>query len=143
MKYYGKISLADPLTRLMINTLKAIPPIDLIMPVPLHATRLRTREYNQALLLAHRLSAHIDIPLNYRTLIRTRETTPQTGLSRHDRLKNLRRCFAVTSPQAITEKNILLIDDVFTTGTTVNECAKTLRKAGSGNVYVVTLARIL
>ncbi|WP_447970709.1 double zinc ribbon domain-containing protein [Nitrospira sp. M1] len=142
-KYHGKISLANPIAYLITNTLKTIPPIDLIMPVPMHGTRLREREYNQSLLLAHRLSAHFDIPLNYMALIRTRATIPQTALSRHDRLKNLRRSFAVISPRSIKEKTILLVDDVFTTGTTVNECAKTLRKAGSGNVYVVTLARIL
>jgi len=143
LKYYGKISLAGPMARLMISSLGSLPPIDLIMPVPLHSARLREREYNQSLLLAHRLSTHFHIPLTFTTLIRTRQTTPQTALSRKDRLKNLRRSFAVTSPESIKGKTILLVDDVFTTGTTVNECAKTLRKAGSGDVYVVTLARIL
>jgi len=142
-KYHGKISLAAPLARLITMALGSLPPMDLIMPVPLYPDRLREREYNQSLLLAHRLSTHFQIPLIYTILIRTRQTTPQTALSRNDRLKNLRRSFAVTSPESINGKTIMLIDDVFTTGTTVNECAKTLRKAGSGNVYVVTLARIL
>ncbi|GJL66260.1 MAG: hypothetical protein NPIRA05_12310 [Nitrospirales bacterium] len=131
------------MTRLITMSLASLPPTDLIMPVPLHSTRLREREYNQSLLLAHRLSTHFHIPLTYTALIRTRQTTPQTALSRKDRLNNLRRSFAVTSPETIKGKTILLVDDVFTTGTTVNECAKTLRKAGSGSVYVVTLARIL
>ncbi len=142
-KYRGKIALADPMVHLMNSALTTIPPIDLIIPVPLHASRLREREYNQSSLLAYRLSKHFHIPLAHNTLVRTRHTTPQTSLSRRERLKNLRKAFAVTSPQAIKDKSTLLVDDVYTTGTTVNECAKTLRKAGAGKVFVVTLARML
>ncbi len=76
-------------------------------------------------------------------LTRSRETRPQAGLTRRQRRLGLRRCFTVPRPETIAGKRILLIDDVFTTGTTVNECAKALRKAGSGDVYVVTLARTL
>ena len=68
---------------------------------------------------------------------------PQTSLSKKERLTNLRRAFAVKDASRITDKRILLIDDVFTTGTTLHECAKTLRKAGSGPVYGLTLARMI
>ncbi|HET7058270.1 MAG TPA: phosphoribosyltransferase family protein [Nitrospiraceae bacterium] len=117
--------------------------IDVIIPVPLHPTRLRDREYNQSLLLADRLSRARHVPLSYDNLVRTRETAPQTDLSRAVRLKNLRRAFAVRRPEDVAGKCVLLIDDVFTTGTTVNECAKTLRKAGTSEVYVCTLARTI
>lgn len=140
-KYRKKVALAHALGELMnqvpIGNIRA----DLIMPVPLYPTRLRDREYNQSLLLADRVSQAACIPLSYDNLIRIRETAPQTELSRAVRLKNLRRAFAVRRPKDITGKRILIIDDVFTTGTTVNECAKTLRKAGASEVYVFTLAR--
>jgi ComF family protein len=115
--------------------------VDVIIPVPLSLARLRTREYNQSLLLADRVSQARNIPLSYDNLVRIRETAPQTELSRAVRLKNLRRAFAVRRPQDMTGKRVLVIDDVFTTGTTVNECAKALRKAGASEVYVCTLAR--
>ncbi len=142
-KYQGKVSLATPLAALMIARLPPLDSIDLIMPVPLHSERLRQREFNQSLLLADGIGRHLDIPVAYTNLIRTLPTPAQTTLSRKSRLKNLRRAFAVRHPHAIVKKRILLIDDVFTTGTTVNECAKTLRKAGSGDVFVMTLGRTM
>ena len=75
--------------------------------------------------------------------MRAVSTDAQTALTRQARLKNLRKAFLVTSPDNLQEKRILLVDDVYTTGTTVNECAKALRKAGAGSVSVVTLARTL
>jgi len=142
-KYKGKVSLASPLAERLLEGLGTLPPLDLILPVPLHPHRLREREYNQSLLLAHRVSRHFNIPLSYTNLIRIRHTAPQVSLKRRERLKNLRRSFAVQSPSEIAGRTILLIDDVLTTGTTVNECAKALRKAGSGPVYVAALARMV
>jgi ComF family protein len=142
-KYQGKVSLAHPLADLLLAALGSLPPIDLILPVPLHPKRLREREYNQSLLLTNRLSQNLNIPLSYTNLIRIRNTPPQISLKRKDRLKNLRGSFQVYQPELIAKKNLLLIDDVLTTGTTVNECARTLRKAGSGHVYVATLARMV
>jgi ComF family protein len=140
-KYGGKISLAEPLARLMIDRLPALTTIDLIIPVPLHAERLREREFNQSLLLADRIGRHLNIPVSCSALIRIAPAPPQTTLTRKERLINLRGAFAVPRPQPIAGTRILLIDDVFTTGTTVNACAKTLRKAGSGHVFVLTLGR--
>ncbi|MEP6887874.1 MAG: ComF family protein [Nitrospirales bacterium] len=140
-KYNKKFGLADALGALMDRVPIETVHTDVIIPVPLHPTRLRNREYNQSLLLADRLSRARNIPLSYDNLVRTRETAPQTELSRAVRLKNLRRAFAVRRPQDISGKRVLVIDDVFTTGTTVNECAKALRKAGASEVYVCTLAR--
>jgi ComF family protein len=142
-KYRGKLSLAKPLARALIEALPALPPADIIIPVPLHPQRLREREYNQSLLLAARLSHHAGIPLLLACLLRVRPTVPQTSLSRKERLTNLHRAFSVANPACIQSKRILLVDDVLTTGTTLHECAKTLRRAGSGPVYGLTLARMV
>lgn len=121
------------------------PPIDadLLMPVPLHPIRLRKREFNQALLLADRVNRKLRLPISYDNLVRLHPRPSQTELTRAARLKNLRRTFSVLRPQEVAKKKILLLDDVMTTGTTVNECAKALRKAGASDVYVLTLARTM
>ena len=142
-KYRGKRSLTKPFIQAMIPALPSLPPLDWLIPVPLHPERLREREYNQSLLLAHGLGRHLDIPLLLSCLLRVRATAPQTSLSRKERLTNLHRAFAVNDASRIKGQRILLIDDVFTTGTTLHQCAKTLRKAGSGPVYGLTLARML
>ena len=140
-KYRGKVSLAAALAQLMIDRCPSLNHVDLIMPVPLHGRRLREREFNQSLLLADLIGRHVHLPVSFTNLIRTRPSQAQTTLPRKKRLKNLRSAFALRRPDAVARKHILLIDDVYTTGTTVNECAKTLRKAGSADVYVLTLAR--
>lgn len=142
-KYHGKVRLAEPLAQLMASAFDLPGDIDGIIAAPLHPTRLREREYNQSLLLAERLSHHLKIPIMWNLLTRTKHTIPQTTLKRAARIKNLRRSFTVTYPEKILGKTILLVDDVFTTGTTINECAKTLRKAGAEHVYVETLARMI
>ena len=142
-KYHGKIALVTALGDLMCAAVRLPMDVDLLMPVPLHPSRLREREFNQSFLLADRLNRVLRLPLSYDNLIRVRRTEPQTQLSRSARLKNLRRAFAVVRPDEVREKRILLVDDVLTTGTTVNECAKTLRKAGAADVFVGTLARTL
>ncbi|TAJ22427.1 MAG: ComF family protein [Nitrospirae bacterium] len=142
-KYRGKVILADALGDLMVAAWAQHPAIDLMMPVPLHPARLREREFNQSLLLADRLHRRLSIPLSYDNLVRLRRTEPQTELSRTARLANLRKAFAVLRPDEVKGKRIVLVDDVMTTGTTVNECAKALRKAGAADIYVGTLARTL
>jgi ComF family protein len=140
-KYRGKIALARPLANLMITALPENLDADLIMPVPLHPTRLRTREFNQSLLLADHIARYLTRPVSASNLVRRVPTEPQTTLSRRARMRNLRKAFAVRKPHEIIDQRILLIDDVFTTGTTINECAKTLKKAGAASVTVLTLAR--
>jgi ComF family protein len=140
-KYRSKHTLARPLARLMISALPQEIDADLIIPVPLHPARLRAREFNQSLLLADQLSHHLARPVSVRNLIRVAATDPQTTLTRQARLRNLRNAFEIRRPQDLAEKRILLVDDVFTTGTTLNECAKTLRKAGAGPIFALTLAR--
>jgi len=140
-KYHGKVVLAKHLGLLLEEGAGLLPPVDLLMPVPLHPDRLRDRGFNQALLLADCLNRRLRTPICYDNLVRCRPTKPQTELTRKARIKNLRRTFALLQPNQVKDKRVLLVDDVMTTGTTVNECAKTLRKAGSGDVFVLTLAR--
>ncbi len=115
---------------------------ELILPVPLHARRLRQRGFNQSLLLARAIFADQIQKINPDILERTRATLPQVSLGGAARRKNLRGAFRVTKPELVTGKEILLVDDMFTTGTTVNECARVLRKAKALKVEVLTLARV-
>jgi ComF family protein len=115
--------------------------LDLAMPVPLHKKRLRSRGFNQALILAHGISERFSVPLLYDTLVRLRSTRPQVELSGHERVENVRGAFCLLRPSEVRDKRVLLVDDVFTTGATMNECAKVLKDAGARSVTVLTLAR--
>lgn len=142
-KYHGKTRLARPLANLMLEGIPHVPKLDGILAVPLHRDRIRDRAYNQSLLLATQLGRALQIEVLHHTLIKSVATSPQTGLKRSARLKNLRNVFSVNHPVRIRGKRLLLIDDVLTTGTTVNECAKVLLKQGAQLVYVSTLARMV
>ncbi|MBW2553815.1 MAG: ComF family protein [Deltaproteobacteria bacterium] len=113
-----------------------------IIPVPLHPERLRERGFNQALFLARSVSEKHKIPLDGYTLTRNRWTDPQVGLSERDREDNVRGAFLIIERDKVTDRNILLVDDVYTSGNTVEECSKTLIKAGASRVDVLTLARV-
>jgi ComF family protein len=117
------------------------PPI--VVPVPLHANKLKQRGFNQSELVAKAMVKGFDreLELAPELLVRKRETDSQTGLTRQQRIANLRGAFRATSE--IAERDILLVDDVFTTGTTVSECARVLRRAGAHRVWVATVARVL
>lgn len=112
-----------------------------MIPVPLHPRRLRERGFNQALLIAKVLEKRYKKALATRILRRWRWTEPQVNLSGKTRKKNVKGSFVISNPMAVEEKNILLLDDVYTTGATINECGRTLLKAGANEVYVLTLAR--
>jgi ComF family protein len=114
---------------------------DVIIPVPLHRSRLRSRGFNQAVLLGELFSSRLSIPMQLDGLERIRPTEPQIELSAEDRRNNVKGAFAVKRPDRIQGKRILLLDDVMTTGSTVNECAKVLNKAGADAVIVATIAR--
>lgn len=143
-KYQGKTvclpSFAN-FARTMLPGLAELEGADWILPVPLHPTRLRERGFNQSLLLARAFFPK-DRRISLDLLIRSRPTEPQTSFNGAARRTNLKNAFTVTGPQRIAKKKILLIDDVFTTGTTVNECARVLKKAGASEVVVLTLARV-
>jgi ComF family protein len=113
-----------------------------ILPVPLHKIRQRQRGYNQSTVLAKSISQHFQLPLLVKNLIRIRPTDSQAKLKgRKERQKNVKNAFRVVNPISLKDKHIILVDDVFTTGATVNECSKTLKKAGVKSVLVVTLSR--
>jgi len=119
----------------------------LVVPVPLHSTKLRQRGFNQSELIA-RAALKVKpsagrFQLSPGLLECRRETKSQIGLSRHQRRDNIRGAFVVTRPREMAGREVLLVDDVFTTGTTVSECARILRRAGASKVYVATVARTL
>lgn len=116
---------------------------DLVIPVPLHPARLRWRGFNQAALLGLTISRRMQRPLEADTLIRIRATPSQTANDRRERYRNVRDAFVVKRPEKIAHRRVLLIDDVMTTGATVDECARTLLTAGARRVDVLTLARVL
>lgn len=116
---------------------------DFIIPVPIHLTRMLKRKYNQASLIATYLSKIYSKPVLYSTLLRAKSTKSQGHLSERERKQNVSGVFSVKHPKKINGKNILLIDDVFTTGATVNECAKVLKKNGANKVFVLTFARVV
>lgn len=112
---------------------------DLLVPVPLHKKRMRERGYNQSALLADALANQTGISCQ-NSLLRIRDTPHQTGLSRSQRLKNLAGAFMLNKNCSVAGRNILLIDDVFTTGTTLRECAQVLHQHGAEKIMGITLA---
>ena len=116
---------------------------DVLIPVPLHYKRLIKRKYNQSALLAQELSILTSIPTDIKSLIKIKSTKPQVSYSGKARVKNIQDAFAVKCPDNVKGKRVVLIDDVKTTGSTLNECAKVLLKAGAASVDYLTIAGVL
>lgn len=112
-----------------------------LVPMPLHKKRLRFRGFNQSELLAEQLSRRIPLILQKGLLVRIRDTETQTRLNREERLLNLKEAFAVSDQEIAKNKRFLLIDDITTTGSTLAECGRTLKKAGAETVWALVLAR--
>jgi ComF family protein len=143
-KYGGKTHIAGSLGPLMASFAKRwLKKMDscLMMPVPLHPKRLRERGFNQSLLLARHIASVLGAELDFLTLRRVRDTKPQTGLHRDERRKNVRRAFELTDRNVVKGRSIILVDDVATTGSTLNECARVLKRSGSDKVLCLVLAR--
>lgn len=115
-------------------------PFDAFVPVPLHPVRFREREYNQAAELCHELTRHTGIP-TWEALRRIRYTTTQTKLDREERMENLRGAFEVGETVSLKDRHLVLVDDVFTTGSTVEECSRMLFRAAAASVRVISVAR--
>ncbi len=113
----------------------------LTMPVPLHPKRLRERGFNQSLLLARHVVKKLHTELDFLSLRRIRYTAPQTGLGSDERRKNVRGAFMVIAPEKVKGMRVLLVDDVATTGNTMSECARMLKKVGAKEVLCLVLAR--
>ena len=143
-KYAKRVSFSRPLSALVREAFFRfwdVNSIDLIVSVPLHMKRLQERGFNQSFLLIRRWAKQEGLPFDGLTLSRSRWTEPQTALSRTERQKNIKGAFDVKDPEKIVGQKILLVDDVYTTGSTVNECARVLMEAGAEFVDVLTLAR--
>ena len=139
-KYTRDVSLAGPLATLLAErTPLPLDTYDVLMPVPLHVDRLRWRGFNQAQLLT-RFVRH-RVPVDAFALQRVRPTRPQVQLNETERRRNVAGAFQVARPEHVRGRRILLIDDVLTTGATVDECSRVLRRSGAHSVDVLVLAR--
>jgi ComF family protein len=144
LKYAQRSHLADSLGSLLASfaqTWIGEMKVSLLMPVPLHPRRLRARGFNQSLLLARCVASRTGADLDFLSLRRTRFTKPQTELRSEERKRNVRKAFEVVKPEAVKGRTILLVDDVATTGSTLSECAKALKRAGANSVLCLVLAR--
>ena len=141
LKYQTVRAAAPILGQLLAHWFEAFPvPGELVVPVPLHKRRLRSRGYNQSALLAEELSRLSGLPMTERVLVRTRDTPPQVSLSgREERVKNVEGSFSCVG--GVEGRKILLVDDVVTTGSTLSACASALRASGVDSVWGVALAR--
>ncbi len=143
-KYKGKDHLGVPLGKIMIEFIKEyelpIDYLDFIIPIPLHKTRLREREFNQAEILSRQIAIEFKKDLATGILCRHRLTKTQTGLAMDKRFANVKESFSITNNSALKNKNVLIVDDVLTTGATSSEAAFCLKDAGVNIVFVLTLA---
>jgi ComF family protein len=140
-KFHDSLSYSRLLAELLLNALVKVEKPDCIMAVPLHGKRLYQRGFNQSHELAKIIAKKLDVPLTSKAVLRIRETEQQTGLDAKQRRRNIRGAFAVAEP--IKYKHVALIDDVVTTGSTVNELARVLKKAGVQTVSVWSIARAI
>lgn len=145
MKFQGFSVLAEDLAALARGSLGDQWPLwnglDGLVPVPLHPRRLRSRGFNQAEAVARAIGRAKGVPVLAKALARLRNTPAQTSLEALDRRRNLAGAFVVRRPAEVRGKVLLLVDDVYTTGSTIRECCRTLRRAGAAEVRAVTLAR--
>lgn len=143
-KYKGKDYLGSILAELLIESVPkyAIPLeiFDWVIPLPLHRRKIREREFNQSLILARELSRKFNLPLLEKGLLRVKDTAAQAQLPADKRLKNVKDCFKANPKAELRGKNILLIDDLLTTGATCSEAAGMLKRVGCNKVFVLTLA---
>lgn len=149
MKYRGKSYIGRIMGKILadrfyiaVDTYSALSEIDYIVPVPVHKSRMRERGYNQAAIMAKELAEEIGVPVKQGILKRTRGTRAMKGLNPQERQGNVEEAFSVTSVKEpnIRGKRILIIDDIYTTGSTMDACSKALKNNGARAVYVMTFA---
>ena len=139
LKFKSQGWLAPPLAELMVVPIADLNP-DLVIPVPLHPERQRERGFNQAALLGEQLAKLIGVEYNTNLLYRIIKTPYQSSLDHRQRFSNVRKAFKVEDPKKILKgKNILLVDDLFTSGATLVECSKTLYQGGAKSITSITL----
>ncbi len=145
-KYFGKAHYYRTFAMIIADKLKEminISEFDIIISVPLHKQRERKRGYNQSLLISKEISKIMGIPDKSSLLIRHRYTDTQSLLHKNERYLNVKNSFRVTNENEISGKSILLVDDVLTTGYTINECSRMLKESGAEKVYAVVIAAAL
>jgi ComF family protein len=148
LKYEGVIPAARPLGNLLAESIASLRLAEadvVVVPVPLHSSKRRERRFNQADLIARAALKHLPsrFELDRGVLVRERPTRSQVGLDREARIQNMHGAFRVTAPQRIKGRTVIVVDDVMTTGTTVSECARVLKRAGAEKAFAATVARTL
>lgn len=138
--------LAQPLADLIVEHISRVGAAEkiadfVLVPIPLHIKKQKKRGFNQSEELAKELSSNLILPVLDNVLIKTKETQSQTELKKEEREKNIENAFLCSQPDLIKGKNILLVDDIFTTGSTMEECAKVLKNAGAKEVWGAAVAR--
>ena len=142
LKYGRKVAIARTMARYMAP-LVAHSPEPILVPVPLHRSRLWQRGFNQSALVARELSRRLKVPADSLALCRSRRTPPLKGMSPLQRRKTVAGAFEVRNKAAVAGKTVILIDDVLTTGSTAEACARTLQRAGAARVELITWARVV
>ncbi|MFA7005626.1 MAG: ComF family protein, partial [Verrucomicrobiia bacterium] len=143
-KYNGALWLGPELAELLIAAARERlewEKVDCVVPVPLFRARERERHFNQAAWFARRLVRALPAALSVGNLRRTRDTETQAFLNAAERTENVRGAFSLRRPAEFTKRRVVVVDDVFTTGATTNECARVLRAAGAGSVMMLTVSR--
>lgn len=141
LKYGERLDIVRFLGDVLATEAVAMGEFETIVPVPLHPARLRSRGFNQSVLLARQMGRLIEREVDLDSLKRSGYIRPQVGLQKDERIRNVKGAFNVRRAVHIMDKNILLVDDVLTTGATVNECASVLIRGGAASVSVLTVAR--
>ena len=143
LKYGRKVAIARTMARYMAPLVQRTDGEPILMPVPLHRTRLWSRGFNQSALVVHELSRRLELRSEVLALSRTKRTPPLKGMSPLQRRKAVAGAFRVRDKKAIAGKTVILIDDVLTTGSTAEACARTLKRAGAARVELITWARVV
>ncbi len=140
-KHADKLVNGEFMANQMLRAIRDLHKVDYVIPVPLHYFRLLKRLYNQSSLLGQIIAKNKKIPILHRTLLRIKPTASQGNKKYSQRRKNIKNAFSLNNASKIKGKNILLVDDVYTSGATLDECAKTLLGAGARKVYAVVYAK--
>ncbi len=141
LKYGRETHLGPLMGRRVSREMAGAEPFDIVMPIPLHPAKLRERGFNQSALIARPVARRLGVPMDTSAMVRVQDTAPQAGLTREERLENVRGAFVVPKAGRVSGRRVLLVDDVVTTATTVREAAKVLRRSGARGVDVAAFAR--
>jgi ComF family protein len=142
-KFFNRPSFGRTFAKLIYDKIKGMTDwekVDIIIGVPLHRKKEKKRGYNQAHLISKQLGRLLEIKVNKNILVRTKNTDSQSLLNRADRLRNVKDAFLVTDSNLVKDKSILILDDILTTGTTLDECCKALKDAGARKVIAAVIA---